>query len=101
MKSVLTLLQISDSFFPTGMFAHSLGLEGMIRRARVRSLSDLEQLMLAMLTHALIPSDGVALLNAHRAGGSRDLGELCRADARLFLMKTSPELRTASQQHGR
>jgi urease accessory protein len=101
MKAALALLQLSDSFFPTGMFAHSLGLEGMVRRGRVRSLDDLERLLLATLTHAVIPSDGVALLNAHRVVPCGDLDELCRIDARLSLMKASPELRAASQQHGR
>jgi urease accessory protein len=101
MKSALAVLQLSDSFFPTGMFAHSLGLEGMVRRGWVRSLDDLEQLLLAMLTHTVIPSDGVALVNAHRAVGLGDLDEMCAIDRRLFLMKAAPELRTASQQHGR
>jgi urease accessory protein len=101
MKSALALLQLCDSFFPTGMFAHSLGLEGMVRRGRVRSLEDLEQLLLAMLTHAVIPSDGVALLNAHRAVESANVDELIAMDTRLLLMKAAPELRTASRQHGR
>ena len=101
MKPALALLQLSDSFFPTGMFAHSLGLEGMVRRDRVRSLKDLEQLLRATLTHTVIPSDGVALVNAHRAVGLADLDEMCLMDRRLFLMKTATELRTASQQHGR
>jgi urease accessory protein len=101
MKAALAILQLSDSFFPTGMFAHSLGLEGMVRRQRVRSLDDLERIMRATLTQSVIPSDGVALVNAHRAVCSDNVEELCGIDARLFLMKASPELRAASQQHGR
>jgi urease accessory protein len=101
MIAALTLLQLCDSFFPTGMFAHSLGLEGMVRRGRVRSLDELEQFLLATLTHAVIPSDGVALLNSHRGVRSEDLNELCAIDTRLSLMNAAPELRAASQQHGR
>ena len=101
MNTDLALLQLSDSFFPTGMFAHSFGLEGMVRRGRVQSLEDLEQLLLATLTHTVIPSDCVALLNSHRAVRFSDRHELCSIDARLFLMKASPELRAVSQQHGR
>jgi urease accessory protein UreF len=29
---ILSALQLADSFFPTGMYAHSYGLEGMARR---------------------------------------------------------------------
>src|SRR5689334_8680096 len=101
MKPALALLQLCDSFFPTGMFAHSLGLEGMVQRGRVRSLDDLERLLLALLTHTVISSDGVALINAHRAVGFGEVEEMRAIDRRLFLMKAAPELRTASQQHGR
>jgi urease accessory protein len=99
--SLLALLQLTDSFFPTGMFAHSLGLEGMVRRGRVKTLADLEQIILSTLTHAVIPSDCVALVNAHRAHRAGALDELVGIDRRLVLMKIAPELRLASQQHGR
>src|SRR5215204_1398495 len=99
--SLLTLLQLSDSFFPTGMFAHSLGLESMVRRGHVRTPADVEQIILSTLTHAVVPSDCVALVNAHRAQQARALDELISIDRRLFLMKAATELRLASQQHGR
>ena len=31
-KSLLTLLQLTNSFFPTGAFAHSFGLETYVQR---------------------------------------------------------------------
>ena len=99
--SLLALLQLTDSFFPTGMFAHSLGLEGIVRRGRIKTLADLEQIIFSSLTHSVIPSDCVALVNAHRSHQTRALDELIRIDRRLFLMKAAPELRLASQQHGR
>ena len=80
---LLTLLQLSDSFFPTGMFAHSLGLEGMVRRGLVRGLDDVERFLLATLRHAVLPSDGVALLNARRATRAGDSEALIAIDQRL------------------
>ncbi|MFN0071590.1 MAG: urease accessory protein UreF [Chloroflexota bacterium] len=98
---LLSLVQLSDSFFPTGMFAHSLGLEGMVRRGRVQTLSDVERFIRSSLSHSVISADGVALLNAHRALRAGDLNELAAMDQRLFCIKAAPELRLASQQHGR
>src|SRR5262245_55619805 len=83
------------------MFAHSLGLESMVRRGRVTDIHDVEQFIQATLLNAVLPSDGVALLNAHCAVEAESPETLCDIDQRLLLMKAAPELRLASQQHGR
>lgn len=99
--AILATLQLADSFFPTGAYAHSLGLEGMVRRGLVQNEDDLAELIASQLAWSVLPSDGVALLNAHRAAVADDLGEIVAIDRRLFAMKLSRELRQASAQVGR
>jgi urease accessory protein len=98
-RSLLTAFQLTDSFFPSGMFAHSHGLEGLVRRGQVRNASDVRALIAASMQHAIIPSDCVALCEAHRAARADDLDLILRIDQRLHAMKAAPELRRASQQY--
>jgi urease accessory protein len=98
---VLAALQLADSFFPTGMYAHSCGLEGMVRRGWVRTAEDVEELVRNQFTWSVVPGDGVALLNAYRAAALGDLGTLIAVDRLLYSLKLPAELRAASCQAGR
>ena len=97
----LAALQLADSFFPTGMYAHSHGLEPMAARGLVATAEDVEEFLVKQLTWSVAPSDGVALLNAHAAAGNGDLELLKRIDHLLCSMKLPSELRAASGQLGR
>ena len=52
----LAALQLSDSFFPTGMYAHSHGLEPMVSRRLVRTADDVEEFLAGQLIGSLLPS---------------------------------------------
>jgi len=69
----LSALQLADSFFPTGMYAHSQGLEGMVRRGLVSYCGGGEEFLRNQFSWSVLPSDGVALLNAHRAAARADM----------------------------
>ena len=45
-KSLLTLLQLTNSFFPTGAFAHSFGLETYVQRELVNDPETFEMFLL-------------------------------------------------------
>lgn len=104
-RAILATLQLADSFFPTGAYAHSMGLEGMIRRGLVNDQREVEELLANQLAWSVLPSDGVALLNAHRVASTLatpdQIDELLAIDRRLAAMKLAPELRRASCQVGR
>ncbi|KAK8785686.1 hypothetical protein V5799_007959 [Amblyomma americanum] len=51
-NSLLNLLQISDSAFPTGSFAHSGGLEAAYQRGFLTSSEKVQQFLLASLENA-------------------------------------------------
>jgi urease accessory protein len=94
--ALLHLLQLTDSAFPTGAFAHSFGLETYVARGLVRSASTLEAFVTNTLIHALAPSDGVACVAVY---GAEDtwLDITHELDQRLTAMKTVSELRQASR----
>jgi urease accessory protein len=98
---ILGLLQAGDSFYPTGSYAHSFGLEGLVQEGVVRDRATLRdfifQTTLPALRHVELP----LAVHAWRAFGEPDwtrLGELCRLSSAL---KTSREARLASDNIGR
>jgi urease accessory protein len=110
-----TLLQISDSLFPSGAFAYSCGLEGLVAAnwgdARVGWLSEggggrngadaLEPVLGSIFACHLLHCDGLFGVRAHRAMQDDAIDALCEADQALFAMKTPRELREASTTIGR
>ncbi|MSQ27744.1 MAG: hypothetical protein EXR51_06360 [Dehalococcoidia bacterium] len=101
MLAHLRSLQLADSAFPLGMFAHSHGLEAMVRRNLVTNADELERLVRVQLEWSVVPSDGVALLNARAAAEAGCLQDLVAMDRLLFAMRWASELRAASVQAGR
>lgn len=99
--SLLTTLQLADSFFPSGMYAHSHGLEGMVSRGLVTSAAQVAELLANQFAWSLVPSDGVALLEAYRATDRGELARVVEIDRLLLAMKLPAELRAASTQLGR
>jgi urease accessory protein len=98
-QALLRLLQLTDSAFPTGAFAHSVGLETYIARGIVRTVASLEEFIANTLLNAVAPSDGVACAAAARAGAGSD-NVVQRLDHRLTAMKSVSEFRDASRALG-
>jgi urease accessory protein len=95
------LLQTGDSLFPTGSYAHSFGLEGLVQEGTVRDRATLRDFVflsaLPSLRHTELP------LTAHAwralAGPDwTDLGELCHLSSAL---RSPREARMASENIGR
>jgi urease accessory protein len=105
--SLVSLLQLSDSAFPSGRYTLSYGLEALVQSgylaAPVES-SALTALLGDSIRFGAAPSDGVALACAHRtagADGGVDLELLTRVDLRLTAVKLPREVREASTRTGR
>jgi urease accessory protein len=98
-QALLRLLQLTDSTFPVGAFAHSFGLETYVARGTVDNATTLEAFIANTLRYAVAPSDGVACLAAMRAGVDWD-DVVQSLDHRLTAMKTVSELREASHTLG-
>lgn len=98
---LLRTLQLADSFFPTGAYAHSQGLEGMAALGWVQDARGVGEYLAELLADAVLPSDGVALLHAHRCAGAGDVKEAIEIDRLLHAMKLPEEMRRSSIHIGR
>ena len=95
------LLQSGDSFYPTGSYAHSFGLEGLVSEGVVRDRESLRQFLLLSalpsLRHIELPLAAHAW-RAFREENWSEIGQLCVLASAL---KTAREARLASENIGR
>jgi urease accessory protein len=95
------VLQAGDSFYPTGSYAHSFGLEGLVQEGTVRDRATLRQFLLLSALPALRQSDLPLAAHAWRALAGPDweiVGRLCLLSSAL---KTAREARVAADNIGR
>ena len=95
------LLQAGDSFYPTGSYAHSFGLEGLVQEGVIRDRATLRELLFLSVLPSLRQSELPLAALAWEAFGAEDwaaVGELSRLSAAL---KAPQEIRTASANIGR
>lgn len=103
----LSVLQLSDSAFPSGRYTLSYGLETLAQTRRLATPSEpaaLAALLRDQLRLGVAPSDGVGLACAHRATATAealDLELVTRTDQRLTAVKLPREARETSTRTGR
>jgi urease accessory protein len=99
---VARLLQASDSLYPTGAYAHSFGLEGLVQEGSVRDLAGLRMFLLEQVLPALARTDLPVAAEAWAAAGDPPdwfrLRELCSLGSAV---RGSREPREASEAIGR
>lgn len=107
LESLLSLLQLSDSAFPSGRYTLSYGLETLMQSGHLTPPADVSTLITLLgdsIRWGVATSDGVALACAHRAvrpDGDVDFELIARVDLRLTAVKLSREAREASARTGR
>jgi len=95
------LLQAADSFYPTGSYAHSFGLEGLVQAGVVHDRPTLKAFLELSTVPALRQAELPLAAHAWRALGAEDwatVEQLCRLSAAL---KTAREARLAADNIGR
>jgi urease accessory protein len=98
---IVGLLQAGDSFYPTGSYAHSFGLEGLVQANVIHDRATLREFLLCSVIPSLRQSELPLAAHAWRALGKGDwtrVGELCVLSSAL---RTPRELRVASENIGR
>jgi urease accessory protein len=99
--SLLKGLRFIDSFFPSGGYAFSSGLEAAVQGGAVRNAEELSRYVGEVLTTGIGEREAVAVGLAHDACVSGVLEIAFKADRELEAMKLGRESRTASRQMGR
>lgn len=98
---IVGLLQAGDSFYPTGSYAHSFGLEALVQEGVVHDRATLRQFVFLSTLPSLRHTELPLAVHAWRAFETPDwkqLGEICRLSSAL---KTAKEARFAADNIGR
>jgi len=90
--TLLKLLQINDSLFPTGGFAYSDGLETAVTNGVVHDTVTLEKWLRHYVESVFVPCDGLAL----KLAMSGDRQTLRKLDQELTAMKPAAATRASS-----
>ena len=97
MLKLLAALQHGDSFFPSGGFAFSNGLEGLQDDGRVVGAEDVEKVVGEQIIGRWASCDRAFIAAAHDAA---DLDAIATLDRRLEAMTLPRELRDGSHRNG-
>jgi urease accessory protein len=96
----LSMMQLSDSFFPTGMYSMSNGLEAIFYSGKKIKAEELRELVKTYLEYQIGPADCTALGNAYEYAARSNLAKLLEVDRAIFSMKLVQEIRDASIRSG-
>jgi urease accessory protein len=96
----ISILQLSDSFFPTGMYATSSGLEALFYSKKIKHVNELRDLIKVYVEHQIGPTDCTALGNSYEYAKRSDLERLIEVDQTIFSMKLIQEIRETSTRSG-
>jgi urease accessory protein len=99
--SLLKGLRFVDSFFPSGGYAFSSGLEAAVQGGAVRNAEELSRFVVESLTTGMGEREAVVVGLAHDSFASGVLDIALNADRELDVMKLGREGRTSSRQMGR
>lgn len=97
---VWRLLQISDSAYPTGAYAHSQGLEGMVEMNLFASVPDAFLFLRDVVIPAIAYADAPFFRHAYRAVREENWQALWEADELCHALRLTRELRSASSSQG-
>jgi urease accessory protein len=94
------MLQTNDSFFPSGNFAHSFGLEGMVQLELVRDADSFARFVHEQILPALRRMELPYVRFAYDAAMDNNAARLCKLDERYGAIRGAHELRQASSRIG-
>lgn len=98
----LALMQLADSFFPTGSFTLSHGLESLVQMGKVKSKDELQIFLELLLLYKIGTTDVVALIHSHRSlNHQENIAVLREIERQLFVQTAIAKYRETQRQSGR
>jgi urease accessory protein len=95
------LMQLADSFFPSGMFGQSGGMESFVKSGRVKNGSGVLLFIRQQIKFQIVPCDCAVLSAVMKAAKKGDIAVAVAADNKCYSMKLVREVRIASSRSGR
>ena len=96
----LGTLQLSDSFFPTGIYATSNGLESLFTARQIHGSDDITKVIEVCITQQTGPFDCIVLSNTYDQITQGSLDNIIHIDNLSFAAKSIKEIRDASTRSG-
>jgi urease accessory protein len=97
----LAMMQLSDSFFPSGSFTLSHGLEALVATNQLKSSKELQTFLQLLLRNKIGTTDVVALIHAYQGSKNNNLDAVREADRQLFAQTAIATTRETQQKSGR
>ncbi len=94
------LMQFADSFFPSGMFGLSNGLESLVKHQMIKNDKDVSNFIEQQIEFQMVPCDCMIFLTSLEAVRNKNIEELIQADNRLYSMRLIKEVRNSSVRSG-
>ena len=94
------LMQLADSFFPSGMFGMSGGLESFVKYGKIKTVRDVLKFIRHQIHFQLAPCDCIVLSETMATARNNDILKVINIDNRFFSMKLVKEIRNASVRSG-
>ncbi|MGG0591617.1 urease accessory protein UreF [Priestia megaterium] len=99
-NSLLSLIQLCDSNFPSGAFSHSFGFETYIQRDQIYNTETFQEALRTYLDVQLTYTDGLACRLAYEYGAHDQFNEIMRVDHELYALALSKETREGTRRVG-
>jgi len=100
-KQKLTLIQLADSFFPSGSYTLSHGLEVLIQQNQIEQPEDIKSFLSIFLHEKIATCDLVALIHAYHATAINDLPGIKKVATQLYAQTLIETTRKTQIQSGR
>jgi len=99
-NSLLSLIQLCDSNFPSGAFSHSFGFETYIQRNQIYNTETFQEALRTYLDVQLTYTDGLACRLAYEYAAHDQFNEIMRVDHELYALALSKETREGTRRVG-
>lgn len=101
MNNQLALMQLADSFFPSGSFTVSHGLEYLVQTKQIKDVAQLKTFLQIILHNKIGSCDLVALIHAYKGSQENNISMIIDADRQLFRQTLVAKNRQTMQKSGR